>query len=275
MHALLECGDALDARTRVDTRLGQRRQRAVFGLVVLHEHEVPELEEAIAVAAGLAAVGASGAATAMLGAAVVVELAARAARSGRTGLPEVVLAAEADDALGGHALGEPQLARLVVTGDLVVAGEDRDPHLVGVHLPRATDERPRKLDGAGLEVVAEREVAHHLEEGEMARGLADLVDVRRAEALLHARQARARRRVEAEEERLERLHACGRQQDGRIERCGHEARRGHDEMPVLLEVVPIGGADFVSQHCPGRVRDCAPANRQPATTPAATMQSPS
>ena len=25
-------------------------------------------------------------------------------------------------------------------------------------------------------------------------------------------------------------------------------------MPVLLEVVPIGGADFVSQHCPGRVR---------------------
>ena len=313
VHALLECGDALDARTRVDARLGERRQRAVLGLVVLHEHEVPELEEAIAVAAGLAAVRAGGAATAVLGPAVVVELAARAARSGRTGLPEVVLAAEADDALGGHALGKPELARLVVAGHLVVAGEDRDPHLVGVHLPRATDERPRELDGAGLEVVAKREVAHHLEEGEMARGLTDLVDVRRAEALLHARQARARRCVEAEEERLERLHACGCQQDRRIERRGHEARRGHDEMPVLLEVVPIGGADFVSQHCPGRVRD-APRpgfrfalvpgtkaksrtfeatsgdfdfalvpgtkaklnpHRQPATTPAATMQSPS
>jgi hypothetical protein len=191
----------------------------------------------------------------MLGPAVVVELAARAARAGRAGLPEVVLAAEADDALGGYALAEPELARLIVAGHLVVAGEDRDPHLVGVHLPRAADERPRELDRAGLEVIAEREVAHHLEEGEMPRGLADLVDVGRAEALLHARQSRGRRRVEAEEERLERLHACGREQHRRIERGGHEARRGHDEMPVLLEVVPIGGADLVSQHCPGRVRD--------------------
>ena len=43
---------------------------------------------------------------------------------------------------------------------------------------------PGELDRLLLEVVAEREVAQHLEEGEVAGGRADLVDVRRAEALL-------------------------------------------------------------------------------------------
>ena len=55
------------------------------------------------------------------------------------------------------------------------------------------DELPRELDGALLEVVADREVAEHLEERQVARGRADVVDVDRAEALLAARQARRRR----------------------------------------------------------------------------------
>src|SRR5204862_8319294 len=39
------------------------------------------------------------------------------------------------------------------------------------------DEVPGELDGAILEIVAEREIAEHLEEGVMSRGVADIVEV--------------------------------------------------------------------------------------------------
>ena len=62
-----------------------------------------------------------------------------------------------------------------------------NPKPVGRQLPR----EPRRV---ALEVVAEREVAEHLEEREMARGRADDVDVDRAERLLAGGDARMRRR---------------------------------------------------------------------------------
>ena len=74
--------DALEAAARVDVLGRQGRQGAVVAAVELHEDEVPELEEAVAVAAGLAV----GSAAAVLRTAVVVELRARAARA-RSGRP--------------------------------------------------------------------------------------------------------------------------------------------------------------------------------------------
>ena len=259
VHVLQQGRNALDARARVDTLVGERCQRAVFGLVVLHKDEVPKLEEAIAVAARRTAVGADGASTAVLGATVVIELATRSARPGRAGLPKVVLSTKTDDAIRLHSLREPEIARLVIGGHLLVAGKDRDPDLGGVDPPGARHEPPGKLDRAGLEVVANRKVAHHLEEGQMASGLTDLVNVGRAEALLHTRQTLLRRLLNAEEVRLERLHTCGRQQDRRIERGRHETRGRHDEMTVLLEVGSKRGTDLVGQHCLRRVRDAGTA----------------
>ena len=147
-----------------------------------------------------------GAVAAVLGAAVVVQLGARAAGARRPGRPEVVVA-ERDDALGRHALREPDLARLVVGGHLVAPAIDGRPDPLAIEPPGAEREVPGELDGAFLEVVAEREVAHHLEEGEVTRRLADLVDVDGAEALLDRRQTRRGRRLVAAEVRLERLHA--------------------------------------------------------------------
>src|SRR5829696_7704675 len=46
-YALRDRRDALEASARVDRRLWQRNQRTVGLLVVLHEHEIPELEEPI------------------------------------------------------------------------------------------------------------------------------------------------------------------------------------------------------------------------------------
>ena len=60
---------------------------------------------------------------------------------------------------------------------LVVADVDGDPDAVAVEAQPLGDELPRPRDGVGLEVVAEAEVAEHLEEAEVARRAADRVEV--------------------------------------------------------------------------------------------------
>ena len=60
---------------------------------------------------------------------------------------------------------------------LVVGDVDRDPEPVGVEAEDLGDELPRVRDGQLLEVVAEAEVAEHLEEDEVTGGAPDLVEV--------------------------------------------------------------------------------------------------
>ena len=76
---------------------------------------------------------------------------------------------------------------------------------------RVGDELPGEVDRLVLEVVAEREVAEHLEEGAVPVGAADVLEVgvlaAGAQHLLDADDPRRRRLAQAEEVRLERLHA--------------------------------------------------------------------
>src|SRR5262249_41392173 len=106
----------------------------------------------------------------------------------------------------------------------------------------------RELDGALLEVVADREVAEHLEEGEVPRGVADVLDVDRAEALLAGGQPVVRRLLDPEEVRLERVHARGREQHRRIERRGHERTARQAPVVALLEEAQEQLADLVGGH---------------------------
>src|SRR5690606_23680882 len=153
---------------------------------------------------------------AVVRAAVVVDLRARAARAGHTHVPVVVR---------GGAVLDPVLRD---AGDLApqrrclgIVLVDRHPQPALVE-PVATvglrlgDQVPRVLDGAFLEVVAEREVARHLEERVVPGGLADLVDVAGTHALLHAGRARVRRRSLAQEVGLELHHACIDEQQVRV-----------------------------------------------------------
>ena len=88
-------------------------------------------------------------------------------------------------------------------------------------------------DGLGLEVVAEAEVAQHLEEGAVAVGGAHDVDVHGPEALLHRGGPLPRRHLVAQEEGLERHHTGdGEQHRGVV---GDEAGRGHGRVPPLGE----------------------------------------
>ena len=196
-------------------------------------------------------------------AAVEVELRAGAAGAGRPGLPEVVLAPEPDDPLVRDAGGPPDLDRLLVgaQAELLVAAEDGDPDPLRVHPEALGRELPAPGDRLGLEVVAEAPVAEHLEEGEVAGGVADLLDVGRAEAFLHVGEARRRRLFATQEVGLEGLHpGRGQQHRGVVDR-GNERGRGDDPVPALLEEREVGVADLLGPHVrkpkyPGRSRRC-------------------
>ena len=107
-HVLEDRRHAVEPHAGVDVPVGQGGERARGILVELHEHEVPELQEALGVVAGTVVGSAEGLA------AVEVELRARTRRAGRPGLPEVVLVAERDDPVVGHADRAPGLDRLLV-----------------------------------------------------------------------------------------------------------------------------------------------------------------
>ena len=95
-HFLHDRGQPLEAHARVDVLLRKRRQRPVGLELVLHEDEVPELEEAVAArtrgrAAGIAAP--------VLLAPVEVDLRVGPARPRPADRPEVLAAREGDDPL--------------------------------------------------------------------------------------------------------------------------------------------------------------------------------
>ena len=116
----------------------QLRHGAVLLAVVLGKDEVPELQEAVAVAAGLTV----GAAAADLLAHVKVDLGARTAGAGGAGGPEVVVLPQTRDVVLGNAQGTPHVVGLVVLGkDGEVQAVERQLELLGDEL---------KGPGAGL-----------------------------------------------------------------------------------------------------------------------------
>ena len=241
---------------------GQRRERVDRVLVVLHEHEVPVLQEALVLAAGQVVLGAE------LEPAVEVELAARPARPGRAGLPEVLPARQQDDPLARDADAQPDLDRLLVgaEAELVVALEDRRPDLLGFESEALQRELPRELRGALLEVVADREVAEHLEEREVPVGRADVVDVDRPEALLAGREPVVRRLLLAQEVRLERVHPGADEQRRRVVRGRDERRRRQPLVVARLEELQERAADLVGRHGTMQSRWSRPASRPAASS---------
>ena len=182
VHVLAHHGQPLQAHAGVDVLLLKLLVVALAVVVELGEDHVPDFHVAVA----LTAYGAAGLAAAVLLAPVIVNLGAGAAGAGAV-LPEVVLLAELEDALGGDAdLLVPDLEGLVVGGGGLVSGKDRGIETVGVqaHPLGGGQKLPGPVDGVTLEVVAEGEVAKHLEIGAVAGGVADVLDVAGADALL-------------------------------------------------------------------------------------------
>ena len=249
LDVLEDAGGALEAVARVDVRRRQVDEHVARLQVVRHEDEVVDLHDPVAVARPAVRVAAR-----VLLAAVVEDLRALPARADLARLPEVVLA-EPDDPLrrdplaqpGGDRDRRPRRGSSAGSPSCTVAQRRSGsrPSTLG-------DPLPREVDRLVLVVVAEREVAHHLEERAVPLGAADLLEVgvlaARAQARLDADDARRRRLLRAQEVRLELLHA-GADEQRREVLCGRDQRvAGHAQMPALLVEALERVAQLVRRH---------------------------
>ena len=252
VHALEHGGDALEPHAGVDRRARQVDPLAARQRLELHEHEIPDLDEAVAVRIGRAW------RTARDVVPVIVEnLRARAARAGVAHRPEIVARRDADDPLLGEA-GDlpPQIERFVI---VVIDGDGelfrRQPQV-------ARQQAPRVFDRIVLEIVAERKVAQHFEERVVARGIADIVEVvvlaARAHAFLRRRRPVVGTLLDAGEDVLE-LHHPGVGEHERRVVARHERARRHDVMPVLGEELEEVRSNVVdAAHAPKSLEERPP-----------------
>ena len=167
VHALQHGGDALEAHPGVDRGARQVDAFAARQRLELHEHEVPDLDEAVAVG-----VRRAGRPARNVFAVVEEDFRARAAGSDVPHRPEIVAGGDADDALVRQA-GD----RLPQTEGLVVVVIDGDGEAVLGQAEVAGQQAPGVLDRVVLEIVAKREVAEHFEERVVAGRIADVVEV--------------------------------------------------------------------------------------------------
>ena len=208
--ALQDGGEAFQAHPRVDGGAGQRVPRPGRLLEVLHEDQIPDLDEAVAVL-----VRRTGRAAGDRVAVVVEDFRARATGAGIAHAPKVVRRRDADNAAVGDA-GDvaPEL------GGVLILGEDGDQQLVLGQAEVARQQGPGVLDRLWLEVVAEGEIAQHLEEGVVARGVAHIVEVivlaARADAFLRRRRGGIGALFLAGEDVLELHHAGIREHQRRV-----------------------------------------------------------
>ena len=233
---LTHAGKALEAHAGIDVLLLELFIVAVAVVIELREDDVPDLNIAVAVAADRTA----GLAAAVLLAAVVVNFRARAARAGAM-LPEVIFFSEAEDAVLGNADHiAPDRERLVVSRRCLISGEDGRIEPVGLESDPlgARQKFPCPGNGFLLKIVAEREVAQHFKIRAVTRGVADVFDVARADALLAGRHAVARGLFLAREPRLHRRHAGVDEQNGFVV-LRNERKARQTQMTLRLKELQI------------------------------------
>ena len=251
--ALQQQRDAVKPHAGVDVLLRQRAGDVEVLLgpdrreLVLHEDEVPDLQQPVLeIEWHIGAEGGDVEVGTPLGSAVVEDLRARATRPGHAHRPVVLLVAELDDALAGQAGGLHPVADGLVVAHQDGGVETRRVEPVATVGDRLGEEVPRQLDRALLEVVTEGEVAAHLEEGAVASGLAHVLDVGGAHALLDARSPVVGRRLLAQEVGLERHHA--RRHEEQVGVVGEQRGGGHHGVSGGLEVREEAAADLGGVH---------------------------
>ena len=257
--------DPLQPHAGVDGRGGQRHEVPAGVAVELHEDVVPDLDVALATAVDAPA---HGLLAGDVVSAVVVDLGAAAAGPGVAHRPEVVLEAHLDDAVGRDEAA-PDGVRLVVARNARLSLEDGRVQPVRREPPHLGQQRPRERNGVVLEVVAEREVPEHLEEGVVTPGRPHVVEVvvlpADPHALLRRRRPLVGALLAAEKEVLELVHARVGEQQRRV--VGRHERRAADDLVALAgEIVEEALADPAGRHAailPQVRRRPRPARRGP------------
>ena len=238
MHALQHGGDALQAHAGIDAGTRQVQARVAIDLLILHEHQVPDLDKAVAIL-----VRAAGRATGDVIAVIVEDFRAGTAGASVAHRPEIVVGGDADDLV----IGKPG-DLLPQGGGFIVGVIDGDAQAVLVQAPFAGQQIPGQGDCLFLEIIAEREIAQHFKEGVVAGGVTHIVQIivlaAGAHAFLAAGGLRVGARFEAGEDILERHHAGVDEHQRRII-LRHKRRRRHDHMACLGKVIEEAAAYVV------------------------------
>ena len=244
VHVLQDRRQALQAHAGVHARRRQRLQRTVWLAIELHEHQVPDFDEAVAIFIRRAR-----RATGDMVAVVIEDLGAGTAGTGIGHLPEIVrrerrplVVADAYDARfrdADHVA--PQRVGLVIG---LVNGNQQ---AIGRQLPDLGQQLPGPGNGVLLEVVAEGPVAQHFEEGVVAGGVTDLVQIvvlaASTQAALDVGRAHVAALFRAKEHVLELHHAGIGEQQGRVV-AWHQGCRRHDGVALALEEFEEVSADL-------------------------------
>ena len=229
-HPLQDLGHPLQAQAGVDVAVRQRCERTFRIAVVLHEHQVVELDKTGVVLQIDSLI-------AELGFEIEVDLRAGSAGAGGARGPEVVGLIHAHDPLRIHAdLVAPDRRRFIIFPEYA------HHQLLRLQAKHLRAQLPRPGDRLALEIIAKREIAQHLEERVMARRAAHVLDVVGADALLAARRPRRRPWRLPQEHRLERQHARDRQQHRGV--VWHQRGAGHALVAPLLVKAQEGLADL-------------------------------
>ena len=238
--ALQECTDPLQPHAGIDRRLRQAGARAIGKLLELHEDQVPDFDEPVAIL-----FGAAGRAAPDRVAMVVEDFGAGAAGAGRAHHPEVVICGDADDPVIRQARHLfPDLRSLIIG---MIDGDQqlvfRDAEVLGQQVPG-------ERNGLFLEIIAKAEIAQHLEKRVVPRRVADIVQVivlaARAHAFLRSRGAAVVTGFDPGEQVLELHHAGIGEHQCRIV-AGHQGA-GLDHAVAIAPVeIKKGRADIIQR----------------------------
>ena len=242
--------EALEAHACVHVVVGQRLKLAIGLAVILHEDEVPNLNDLWVVLVD--EVAAVHLLALLFGTHVIVNLGTGATWAGVTHLPEVVMLVAVDDTVLLD-MRSPSVKRLSVASDTLLFRSLEDGYIetVLVELDDLGEELPCEGDGLGLEVVAERPVAEHLEHGVVIGVMSDLLQVvvltGDAETFLRVGYTRRGDGDITEDDVLELVHArVGEHQRGV---ALNDHRRGWDDLVTLRgEEVQEALTNFVGSH---------------------------
>ena len=236
----------LEAHTRVDDIHAQWFQVTVSLALILHEDDVPYLNDLWVI---LVHQFTSGHLGLLLGrTAVEVNLRTGAAGTRVTHLPEVVVLVAVDDVVGRHML-EPEGRSLLVAGKVLtlVTLKDGDVEVLGVDFQHIDQVFPCHVDGSLLEIVTEGPVAQHLEHGVVVRVVAHLLQVvvlaTDAETLLGVGAAAGLGVTAAQDDVLPLVHAGVGKHKGGVVLDDHRGR-GDDEVAFRLKELLERIADF-------------------------------
>src|SRR6185436_20019128 len=108
---------------------------------------------------------------------VVMNLAAWTTWASLAHLPEVILATEPQNTLARRTHLVPEVLRIFVGGDFLVAFVNREPQPRRIQSQHIHQQLPGKLNRTFFEIVAKRKITEHLEKRVMPGRLTDFVQI--------------------------------------------------------------------------------------------------